>query len=111
MDRTVLRRIRLFRVTTVSRFRAAVNDLVIQKPEKSEKVPLTYFCSNSGKYRLIFTAPGYAREVGLYAVVVCPSVCPSVCQSATNRYRIETTGQIELSFGMEASFHLAHAVS
>ena len=35
------------------------------------------------------------------------SVCPSVCQSVISRYCIKTTG---LVFGMDASFHLSHAV-
>jgi len=49
-------------------------------------------------------ATRYATAV--YAVVVCLSVCPSV----TSRYCTETTGRIELFWGMEASFHLSHTV-
>ena len=50
----------------------------------------------------LFTARRYASAV--FAVIVCPSVCPSV----TSRYFIETTGRIELVFGMVASFYLSH---
>ena len=46
-------------------------------------------------------------EHGVYAVVECPSVCPSV----TSWYCIETTGGIELVFGMEASFYIPHSSS
>ena len=38
----------------------------------------------------------------LFAVITCRSVRPSV----TSRYCIETTGRIELVFGMKASFYL-----
>jgi len=47
------------------------------------------------------TARRYARAA---FAVVYPSVCPSV----TSRYCIETTGQIELGFGMEAFSPLSH---
>jgi len=52
-----------------------------------------------------FTARRFASAV-LYTVVVYPSVRPSV----TNRYCIETTGRIELGFGMQASFYLYDTV-
>jgi len=35
-------------------------------------------------------------------------MCPSVRLSVTSRCCIETTGRIELVFGTQASFHLAH---
>ena len=41
---------------------------------------------------------------------VRPSVCMSVCLSVTSRYCIETTGRIELVFGMQASFYLSYTV-
>ena len=47
---------------------------------------------------LLFSARRYASAI--FAVIVCPSV--------TSRYCIETTGRIELVFGMEASFHPSH---
>ena len=37
-------------------------------------------------------------------------VRPSARLFITSRYCIETTGRIELDFGMEASFHLPHTV-
>jgi len=46
------------------------------------------------------------RDAVLCAISLCLSVCPSV----TSRCCIETAGQIELAFGMEASFPLSHAV-
>jgi len=52
----------------------------------------------------VFAARRYASSV--YAVVVCPSVRLSV----TSRCCIETTGRIELVFGMDASFHLSDTV-
>ena len=39
----------------------------------------------------------------VYTVVVCPSVISWYC--------VETTGRIELGFGVQASFHLSHTVS
>ena len=46
-----------------------------------------------------------------YSGICCrPSVCLSVCPSVTSRYCIETTGRIELGFGMEASSQLSHTV-
>ena len=48
----------------------------------------------------IFTARCYASAV--YAVVMCLSI--------TSQYCIKTTEQIEVVFGMDASFHLSHAV-
>ena len=38
----------------------------------------------------------------VYTVVVCPSVISWYC--------VETTGRIELGFGVQASFHLSHTV-
>ena len=47
------------------------------------------------------------RRVSIH-LSVRPSV--SVCPSVTSRYCVETTGRIELVFGMEASFHPSHSV-
>ena len=41
---------------------------------------------------------------------VCPSVCLSVHLSVTSRRCVETTGRIELGFGMEAFFRLSYTV-
>jgi len=49
----------------------------------------------------LITARRYASAV--YAIVVHPSllsVCPSVRLSVTSLYCVETTGRIELIFGM-----------
>jgi len=49
-----------------------------------------------------FTSQRYASAV--YADVMCPSVRPSVrLLSVTSRYCIETTGEIQLVFGTDAS--------
>ena len=52
----------------------------------------------------VFTARRYASAV--FAVAVYLLVWPSV----TSRYCIETTGRIELVFGIKASFHLSYTV-
>ena len=42
--------------------------------------------------------------IKVYAVVACPSVHSCI----TSRYCVETSGRIELVFGMEASCYLSH---
>jgi len=52
---------------------------------------------------LLFTARRYPSAV--YTVVVCPSDRPSQAGIVSN-----TTGRIELVFGMETFLHLSHSV-
>jgi len=58
--------------------------------------------------RVLLLVHFYASMV--FAVIVCPSVYLSLHLSITNWYCIETTGWIELVFGIEASFDLSHTV-
>ena len=66
------------------------------------------------KYIVLFTARLYASAV--LAVVVCLCVCVCVCMSVplclsvTNRSSAKTGHWIELSFGMEAFFHLSYTL-
>ena len=46
----------------------------------------------------------------VYAVIACLSVCLSIRLSVISRCCMERTGRIELVFGMEAFFHVSHAV-
>jgi len=61
-----------------------------------------------------FTVATEMSTTHVYHATLCctpfPCVRPSVRRSATSRYCIETTGQIKVVFGMEASFHLSHTV-
>jgi len=44
------------------------------------------------------------------SAVLFMTLCLSVCLSVTSRCSIETSGRIELIFGMEASFDLSYTV-
>ena len=58
------------------------------------------------RWQLCFTVRRSYASAVYYAVVECLSARLSVCLSVTHRYCSETTGRIELVFGMEASFHI-----
>ena len=71
---------------------------------------LPVFYRNYSPKCVVFTARRCANAVFavLVHVFVRPFVHVSVCLSVTSWYCIETTGRIELVFGVEAFFHLSH---